>query len=50
MVLCLDIRAYKDAADWAYDSGEVIEGTKSATADDFVTYDEFRVSSERFDL
>jgi hypothetical protein len=37
------IRAFKDAADWSYDDGTTISGTKSAKQDDFVSIDEFRV-------
>jgi hypothetical protein len=37
------IRAFKDAADYAQDDGAVIEGTKNATQDDFVSKDEFRL-------
>jgi hypothetical protein len=35
------IRAFKDAADFANDDNSVIEGTKDATQDDFVSKDEF---------
>ena len=37
------IRAFNDAKDYKADSGEVLEGTKSATADDFVSKGEFRL-------
>jgi hypothetical protein len=36
------IRAFKDAADFAQDDGEVIDGFKDATQDDYVSKDEFR--------
>jgi len=36
------IRAFNDAKDYKADTGEVIEGTKAATADDFVSKGEFR--------
>jgi hypothetical protein len=37
------IRAFNDAKDYKQDAGKVIEGTKKATADDFVSKGEFRV-------
>ena len=37
------IRAFNDAKDYKADSGVVLEGTKSATADDFVSKGEFRL-------
>ena len=37
------IRAFKDAADYKADSGKVLEGTKTSTADDFVSKGEFRL-------
>ena len=37
------IRAYNDAKDYKADDGQVIEGTKKATADDFVSKGEFRI-------
>jgi hypothetical protein len=37
------IRAFTDAKDYKADSGAVLEGTKSATADDFVSKGEFRL-------
>jgi hypothetical protein len=37
------IRAFKDAADYAKDDGDVIAGTKSAKQDDFVSKEEFRL-------
>jgi hypothetical protein len=37
------MRAFTDAKDYAADSGEVIEGTKGATDDDFVSWEEFRL-------
>ena len=37
------IRAFKDAADWAYDDNTTISGTKNAKQDDFVSFDEFRI-------
>jgi hypothetical protein len=37
------IRAFTDAKDFKADDGEVLEGTKSATADDFVSKGEFRL-------
>jgi hypothetical protein len=37
------IRAYNDAKDYKADDGVVLEGTKKATADDFVSKGEFRV-------
>ena len=37
------IRAFNDAKDYKADSGAVIDGTKSATADDFVSKGEFRL-------
>jgi hypothetical protein len=36
------IRAFKDAADYAKDDGDLIEGTKNATQDDYVSKEEFR--------
>jgi len=36
------IRAFNDAKDYKADTGKVIEGTKKATADDFVSKGEFR--------
>jgi hypothetical protein len=36
------IRAFKDAADYAKDSGQTIAGTKNAKQDDFVSKEEFR--------
>jgi hypothetical protein len=39
------IRAFNDAKDYKADSGKVIEGTKSATNDDFVSKGEFRLFS-----
>jgi hypothetical protein len=36
------IRAFTDAKDYKADTGEVIEGTKDATDDDFVSWEEFR--------
>lgn len=37
------IRAYNDAKDYKKDDGEIIQGTKDATADDFVSKAEFRL-------
>eukprot|EP00613_Pedinella_sp_CCMP2098_P047261 CAMPEP_0171835758 /NCGR_PEP_ID=MMETSP0992-20121227/11173_1 /TAXON_ID=483369 /ORGANISM="non described non described, Strain CCMP2098" /LENGTH=581 /DNA_ID=CAMNT_0012451641 /DNA_START=47 /DNA_END=1792 /DNA_ORIENTATION=- len=37
------IRAFTDAKDYEKDTGEKIEGTKKATADDFVSKKEFRL-------
>ena len=37
------IRAFTDAKDYAKDTGKVIEGTKKATDDDFVSKSEFRL-------
>ena len=37
------IRAFKDAADYAPDYGEVVKGTKNAKQDDFVSKEEFRI-------
>ena len=37
------IRAFNDAKDYKQDSGAKIEGTKKATADDFVSKGEFRL-------
>ena len=37
------IRAFNDAKDYKQDSGAKIEGTKKATADDFVSRGEFRL-------
>jgi hypothetical protein len=37
------IRAFSDAKDYKADSGEKIAGTKKATADDFVSKEEFRL-------
>ena len=37
------MRAFNDAKDYADDSGEIIEGTKDATDDDFVSWPEFRI-------
>jgi hypothetical protein len=37
------IRAFTDAKDYSADHGEVIDGTKNATADDFVSKPEFRL-------
>jgi hypothetical protein len=37
------IRAFNDAKDYKADTGKVIEGTKGATADDFVSFGEFRL-------
>ena len=37
------IRAFNDAKDFKADTGKVIEGTKSATDDDFVSKGEFRL-------
>jgi hypothetical protein len=37
------IRAFKDAADYKVDMGAVIAGTKKATGDDFVSFEEFRL-------
>lgn len=37
------IRAFKDAADYAKDEGEVITGMKSAKQDDYVSTGEFRL-------
>ena len=36
------IRAFNDAKDYKADTGEVISGTKDATDDDFVSWEEFR--------
>ena len=36
------IRAYTDAKDIMPDTGAVLEGTKGATADDFLSWGEFR--------
>ena len=36
------IRAFADAKDYKADTGKVIEGTKKATADDFVSKGEFK--------
>ena len=36
------IRAYTDAKDIMPDTGAVIDGTKSSTADDFLSFGEFR--------
>ena len=37
------IRAFNDAKDYKADSGKVLEGTKTSTADDFVSKGEFRL-------
>jgi len=37
------IKAYNDAKDIMADSGEVLDGTKDSTADDFVSFGEFRL-------
>jgi len=37
------IRAFADAKDYKHNDGEVIEGTKNANADDFVSKGEFRL-------
>ena len=37
------IRAFNDAKDYKADSGAVLEGTKTSTADDFVSKGEFRL-------
>ena len=37
------IRAFNDAKDYKADTGKLIEGTKSSTADDFVSKGEFRL-------
>ena len=37
------IRAFADAKDYKADSGKVLEGTKKATADDFVSRGEFKI-------
>jgi hypothetical protein len=37
------IRAFNDAKDYKADNGEVLEGTKTSTADDFVSKGEFRL-------
>jgi hypothetical protein len=37
------IRAFTDAKDYKADSGAVIAGTKNATDDDFVSWEEFRI-------
>jgi hypothetical protein len=37
------IKAFQDAKDYKKDEGDVISGTKSATADDFVSKGEFRL-------
>lgn len=37
------IRAFKDAADYAKDDGDVIAGTKDAKQDDYVSKEEFRL-------
>jgi Ca2+-binding EF-hand superfamily protein len=37
------IRAFTDAKDYKADTGKVLEGTKSATNDDFVSRGEFRI-------
>ena len=36
------IRAFNDAKDYKKDDGKVLDGTKSSTADDFVSKGEFR--------
>ena len=36
------IRAFNDAKDYKADTGKVIEGTKKATQDDFVSFGEFK--------
>jgi len=37
------IRAFKDAADYKKDDGKVLNGTKTATNDDYVSVEEFRL-------
>ena len=37
------IKAFNDAKDYKNDTGEVLDGTKSSTADDFVSKGEFRL-------
>jgi hypothetical protein len=37
------MRAFADAKDYKADTGEIIEGTKDATDDDFVSWEEFRI-------
>ena len=37
------IRAFNDAKDYKADTGKVLEGTKTSTADDFVSKGEFRL-------
>ena len=41
MVLYHNDRAFNDAKDYKSDGGKVIEGTKNAKQDDFVSFGEF---------